>query len=246
MSKDENKVWNNVRNNRENQPDNIERSNLRNKPENNAKNNPENNAKNNLENNESLEVRRKINQLVQASRDGDLGASEELLTRLQPLMVATIKRNFKYYGPNWEDLMQEASLSVLVGIRDYDEQRGIPFLAYIKTKLKFDIHNLCRKESNYGSRLVTTDEEGLDPLDTISDDTANPQEEFLQKEMTIELQEALEQLDPHHRELIYLAFYSKLTLKDAAKKMGICYKTAQRYKAKALERLAGLLRSIPD
>lgn len=188
-----------------------------------------------------IDVRKEINYLVQQSKAGSLQASEELLSRLKPLIFATIKRNISNNAPDWEDLLQEANLSILEGIRDYDEEKEIPFLAYIKTKLKFNIYNLCRSERTRGSRIIEADKEGQDPLDFIPDDTANPSEELLKKEQTVIIQDALSKLEPKYREVIVLYFFKKLTLKEAAGKMGISCKTVQRYKAKAIDKLAGLM-----
>ncbi len=193
------------------------------------------------ENGKELEVRNKINYLVQQIKAGNVEASGELLSRLKPLILATIKRNYFGNGPNWEDLFQEASLSVLEGVRNYDEQRGIPFLAYIKTKLKFDIYNLCRSERTLGSRMVDYDKGDQDPLDSVVDVTANPQEDMLTNEKTSTIAEALNLLNPKHREVIELFFFQNISLKDIAIKLGVSYKTAQRYKARALQTLAKLL-----
>ncbi len=188
-----------------------------------------------------LEERIRINNLVQQSKAGSLEASEELLSRLKPLILATIKRNYFGTGPNWEDLFQEASLSILEGARDYDEQRGIPFLAYIKTKLKFDIYNLCRSERTLGSRILDYNKDDQDPLDFVVDETANPQEDLLTNEQTCAVEDALNILEPKHQEVIKLFFYQNISLKDIAVRMGISYKTAQRYKARALDTLAEFL-----
>ncbi len=188
-----------------------------------------------------LEARSKINDLVRQAKTGSPEASEELLSRLKPLIYACIKRNFFGNVPSWEDLVQEASLSILEGVRDYNEQRGIPFLAYIKTKLKFDIHNICRSERTHGSHIAAVDKEGHNPLELVIDDSANPQEDLLKGEQSSIIEDALNELEAKHREVIKLYCYQKLTLKDTARKMGISYKTAQRYKAKAVEQLNGLL-----
>jgi RNA polymerase sporulation-specific sigma factor len=188
-----------------------------------------------------LEVRRKINYLVQQAKQGNTEASEELLSLLKSLILATIKRNYFGNGPYWEDLFQEASLSILEGVRNYDEQRGIPFLAYIKTKLKFDIYNLCRSERTLGSRILEYDKEDQDPLDSLIDYTANPQEDLLSKEQTAAIADALNNLDPKQREVVEQFFLQKRTLKEVAITMGISYKTAQRYKTRALEALVKLL-----
>ena len=54
--------------------------------------------------------------------------------------------------------------SLLEGIRNYDVGRAVPFLAYIKNKLNFDIYNLCRKERNLAARRIYTDKADAEPL----------------------------------------------------------------------------------
>ena len=42
-------------------------------------------------------IRKRINELVQQARAGSRAASEELLARFKPLMIATIKRHHTGY-----------------------------------------------------------------------------------------------------------------------------------------------------
>lgn len=189
-------------------------------------------------------IRKRINELVQQARAGSREASEELLARFKPLMIATIKRH--HTGSDWEDLLQAAALSILEGIQAYDAQKGIPFPAYIKTKLNFDIYNLCRKNRNILSYQLSINNEEQDPLSWLADDTIDIQQQILRKEQTTALHTALAELQPKHRELIVLHFFKNITLKEIAEEMGISYKTAQRYKARGLKRLAELLTQPPS
>ncbi len=183
----------------------------------------------------------KISDLVSHAKAGSQNASEELLDRLRPLIHATVKRHHTQSGPEWEDLLQSAALSLLEGLRNYDEGRTVPFLAYIKNKLNFDIYNLCRKERNLAARRIYTDKADAEPLDWLADESADIEENLLNKELNMAIREALMELEPKYREIVILHCFNKLTLKECAKRMGISYKTAQRYKAKSFERLAGLL-----
>lgn len=186
-------------------------------------------------------TRMEIRNLVQQAKSGSKEASEELLARFKPLIYATVKRH--YTGSDWEDPMQSAALSILEGIQAYDPGTGIPFPAYIKTKLNFDIYNLCRKERNIVSKSLTLHAGDQDPLDFIIDDrAADPQGDIIKNEQTAIIRDALEQLEPKYREVVTLYFFHKLTLKKIAKQMGVSYKTAQRYKEKAVKLLAEILK----
>jgi RNA polymerase sigma factor (sigma-70 family) len=179
-----------------------------------------------------------INKLVNQAKEGSRDAAEELISRFKPLIISTIKRH--HTGPGWEDMLQSASLSILEGIKAYDAQKGIPFPAYIKTKLNFDIYNLCRKNRNILSyQLTIVDEQ--DPLNWLEDETIDIQQHILRKEQITSLHSALAELQPKQREVIVMHFFNNITLKEIAKEMNISYKTAQRYKARGMKRLAELL-----
>ena len=183
-----------------------------------------------------------INELVNKAKEGSKEAAEELLSRFKPLIFATIKRH--YTGSDWEDMLQSAKLSLLEGIKAYDAQKGIPFPAYIKNKLNFDIYNLCRKNRNILSYQITVNNEEQDPLNWLEDERIDIQKQLIRKEEITSLHTALTKLEHKHREVIVLHFFKNVTLKEIAKEMNISYKTAQRYKARGLERLAELLGSL--
>ncbi|HHY83802.1 MAG TPA: sigma-70 family RNA polymerase sigma factor [Clostridiales bacterium] len=185
-----------------------------------------------------------IVRLVNQAKNGSHHALEKLIARLQPLIYSTIRRHAA--GPDWEDLLQEAALVILEGIRDYNETTGIPFLAYIKIKLNFHIYNLCRRQRkkefyNNSFYNISPESNEVDPMDLIVDETNDTLGYVLKREQAAAVKEALESLDLKHRQVIILYHFKKLSLREIAKKLGVSYRTAQRYKAKAEERMAGLL-----
>mgnify|MGYP000270948658 CR=1 FL=1 len=184
-----------------------------------------------------------IKQLVSQAREGSTDASRELLSRLQPLILSVIRRHNT--GSDREDLLQEAALAILEGIRDYDEAKGIPFLAYIKVKLNFHIYNICRRERKReyhtasGNASGSSDEADL--LTLLPDEREDTPAYILKAEQSTAIREALSALDPRHRQVIILYYFNRISLKDIAIKLGISYKTAQRYKARAEKQLSVLL-----
>ena len=180
-----------------------------------------------------------INELVRKAKKGDSTASAELLSRMKPLLLATIRRhNIRH---SREDLLQEASLSLLEGIQAYDEKTGIPFPAYIKTKLNFDIYNICRKERKYEFRTAKADTEEKSPLEWIMDEKADTEAQVIKKEETYAVKEALGKLEPKYRQVLVLHFFEKLSLKHIALITGVSYKTVQRYKSRGLSEMAARL-----
>ena len=182
---------------------------------------------------------RNISDLLKEAGSGNKQAAEELLLRFKPLILSTIKRH--YTGTDWEDMLQSATLSFLEGIKEYDAEKGIPFPAYIKTKLNFDIYNICRKNRNiiFYQLVISNEEQNL--LERLEDETVDIQQDYLRKEESAALHKALNKLHPKQRKVIVLHFFENLTLKEIAKEMNISYKTAQRYKAKGMTKLADLL-----
>jgi RNA polymerase sporulation-specific sigma factor len=182
--------------------------------------------------------------LLEEAKAGNQKAQLELLNRLKPLLYSTIKRYA--WGLDKEEMLQEASLCVLEGIQQFDEAKGIPFLAYIKTKLKFYIYNQSRKQRvtyslNTSANTSTDGEEGQDFLDLLADHSVDLIGDILCSEQKAAVQAALNQLDPRQRQVILLHYFNRTSLKDIAKQQGVSYKTILRRKNKALAVLADLL-----
>ena len=182
----------------------------------------------------------KLKDLVEEAKAGSQDAQTELLDRLKPLLLYTLKRYA--WGMDWKEMLQEANLAVLEGIREYNEDTGVPFLAYLKTKLAFHIYNQSRKQRVMYSLNTSADEEtGQELLDRIADETANPLGDVLRKEHKMAVRSALNRLDPPLRQVILLHYYRGMSLKSIAKAQGVCYKTVLRRKDKALEKLSEIL-----
>jgi len=181
----------------------------------------------------------KLKNLVEDARDGSPTVQMELLDRLKPLLLFTLKRYA--WGMDWEEMMQEASLEVLEAVRDYKESTGVPFLAYLKHRLAFHIYNQSRKQRVIWSRNIATEEDGQDPLDRIADESADPPGDLLQREQKTAVRSAVDQLDPVQKQIILLHYYQGKSLKSIARDQGVCYKTVLRRRDKALKSLAALL-----
>jgi len=179
-------------------------------------------------------------QLVGEAKAGSQNAQEELLTNMKPLLLSAVKRYG--WGLDSEEMLQEANLAVLEGIKSYDESRSVPFLMYIKTKVYFHIYNLSRKQRVMYSLNTSVDaEEGQDFLDLLADEDADPLDDILFHEQISAIESALDDLNPRQRQIILLHFYQGITLKFISGILGVSYKTVLREKEKALNILSSFL-----
>ena len=182
--------------------------------------------------------------LLEDAKTGNQPAQQELLDRLKPLLYATVKRYA--WGLDKEEMLQEASLCVLEGIQDYDQSKGIPFLAYIKTKLKFHVYNQSRKQRviyslNSSANRSDDGEDSQDFLDLLIDERVDLLGDILLSEQNVAIEAALDQLDPRQRQVILLHYFNGTSFKDIAKQQGVSYKTILRLKDKALAVLANII-----
>ncbi len=176
-----------------------------------------------------------FDKLYEKANQGDKEALEEIVTRLQPLLVASIRR---YYNMSqvYEDLMQMGNLRIIEAIGDYDPGRGVHFLGYVKTVLRYmylDMHK--------GKRTDSLNEVGPDGetevIDTLESETKGPEDMILDQEMRKEVQEALASLTERQRQVVSLYYLENLSIKDISKRLGITYRTIVNTKTAALEKM---------
>ncbi len=172
--------------------------------------------------------------LVEAGKTGDGSAQEALLYHLKPLMLSAVKRYG--WGFDKEELLQEAAFIVLEGIRDFSPERGVPFLAYIRTHVYFGIYNLSRKQRVMDSLEASVDgTKDIRLIDLIPSTELSPDAAVLAHDELSALSIAVDALDVRLKSVIHHYFILGYTLKQTAVMMGTSYKTTLRLKDKALK-----------
>lgn len=181
---------------------------------------------------EGRKVYKKIDTLLEKSKDGDLLAKGDLLIELKPLILSSIRR---YYNrlELYDDLIQEGYEVILLSIDDYEADRGVYFLGYIKTQLKYHYLNK-HKEREYLSVNKVIDHKGTEIIDLIQDDEKELLEKILDKEKSLDLLEALDSLTDRQREVICQFYIKDLSLGEIGEKLGIAYRTVVNTKTRAL------------
>jgi len=180
-----------------------------------------------------------LRELVAATQQGDAQSAEKLLIILKPLILSYIKR----YGrkdDDHEELLQEGYVKLLTLIYNYDESKGIPFLGYVKTWLRYFYLNYFRKMRNIYDPLeyeVKTGHKTFPVTEVLIDDSPTVLDQYIDKEDKRQLLKGLNELTPKQKEVIKLYYYKQLPFNEIAKKMGIHYMSVVKIKKRALDRL---------
>lgn len=176
---------------------------------------------------------REIQRLLALSKQGDTDAKEELLSRLEPLIISSIRRY--YYNPYvYEDLLQEGYEIALSTIEEYDPSKGSHFLGFIKLRLKYHYLNKHKEKSTI-SLNQTIGDEGMELIELIKDEKPGPLDKILQKEGLMELKQAIDLLTPRQREVIIAFYIEGMSIGEIGEKLGIAYRTVVNTKSKAME-----------
>ena len=178
---------------------------------------------------------KEFNNLLLKARQGDENSKEEILNRLQGLIVKSIKR---YYNKidEYEDLIQEGNLVVLQAIDTFDETKGVYFLGYVKSLLKYAYLNKykIRHHISLNTKLADKDCELIDLLE--SDDVV-PLEKIIKFEEHTIIYDALSILTDRQRQVVLLFYMEGLSIGDIAKRLNISYRTVINTKVRALEKM---------
>lgn len=175
------------------------------------------------------------NKLVEEARKGNKEAMEEIIIKLQPLIISSIK---KYYnnGKEYDELIQDGNLMILESLKDYNPNIGVHFLGYIKLNLKYLYLNKHKRKIHLSLNEPIGDGE-LEIMDLLISDEKNPLDILLEDEMNLKLKEALEKLTERQREIVILYYVNNMSIDDIKNKLGISYRTVVNIKTKALGNL---------
>lgn len=179
---------------------------------------------------------RELNILLKKAKEGDMDSKEEILKRLQGLVINSIRR---YYDKRneYEDLIQIGNLVILECIDNYDDSRGVYFLGYVKTMLKYTYLNRHKERRCFSLNISIGEDEECELIDMIQSDREGPMEVVLKSEIKSELRQALYNLTDRQRDIVIFYYLNGLSIKDISTKLGIAYRTVVNTKTRALEKL---------
>lgn len=182
-------------------------------------------------------MKRADNDLIERALANDKESVEELLECLEPLVKSSI-RKYHYRHHAFDDLLQEGRLKILECLRDYQKSRGVHFLAYAKSSLRFLYLNMNGKK-----KVLSLDYEkdGEDPLISYLASGENLEEDFFIREDIRALRLAMEELSEIERDTIILFYLKGVSIGDIAEARGLAYRTVVNNKTRALKKLREIL-----
>ena len=188
---------------------------------------------------------KELNDLLLKAKAGDKDSKEEILKRLQGLIIKKIKR---YYNKteDYSDLIQDGNTAILESIDNYDESKGVYFLGYIKTVLKFTYLNKHKERIHLSLNTPVGEDQDEEMINLLESHELDPMEQILKLEEESRIIKALEQLTHRQREVVIAFYIEELSINQIAKRLGITYRTVVNTKTRALERLRGDVGSFID
>ncbi len=182
---------------------------------------------------------KEIENLLVLSRKGDKKAKEELLKKLHPLIISSIRRYYNKIS-DYDNLIQDGYEVVLKCIQEYDPTKEVHFLGYVKTMLRYCYLNKHKEKYLISLNEPVKDGETGEIGDFIPDDRDDI-EEIFEKEERIKLYNSLNSLTDRQKEIIIDYYINNLPINQIAAKMGISYRTVVNIKTSALKKLQSLI-----
>lgn len=186
-----------------------------------------------------------INKLVIDAQNGDQDAMEKLLRKLMPFRYA-IARKYSNKGVDFDDIAQQIDLKLIEAVYDYEESKDPSALRHLTSRVKNGIWNFYRKEMNYfnkDKKTISLDEvrfKGEDESNEIVfnihsrliDSRAFNEDEILDR---ITMEEELDKLTPHQREVMLMCFVDDMTQYDIAESLQINQSNVSRAKKRGIQ-----------
>lgn len=173
--------------------------------------------------------------LVIRAKEGDSDAAADVLDRLKPLLISSIRRYFNDYR-QYDDLLQDGNLMVIECLNDFDPSKGVHFLGYIKSKLRFMYLNK-HKIRVHSSLNKTIGEGSVEILDLLVSEESHILQVLVDDEDLNLLNAAMDVLTKRQREVIELHYIEAINMVDIAVLLGVSYRTVINTKVVSLDKL---------
>jgi len=181
-----------------------------------------------------------FDKLVQKAKLGDKKAIEEIIDRLQPLIISSI-RKYYYKKNEYEDLIQDGNIAIIQSILDFDNTKCIHFLGFAKVNLKYLYLNKHKERIHFSLNEPISDGEG-EIIDLLVSDDIDILDFLLEKEINIQIKYAIDSLTTRQKDIIICYYVKNMSISDIADALDISYRTVVNIKTRAIEKLKKILK----
>lgn len=181
-----------------------------------------------------------FDKFVEKAKLKDKNAMEEIIRRLQPLIISSI-RKYYYNIKEYEDLIQDGNIVIIQSIVDFDYTRGVHFLGYVKSNLKYLYLNKHKEKVHLSLNEPLGDGDG-EMLDLLVSDDKDILDLLLEKETSAQLKYTLDSLTNRQKEIVIFYYVKDMSIGDIANALDISYRTVVNTKTTAIEKLKKILK----
>lgn len=173
--------------------------------------------------------------LVIKAKHGDVDAKEVIVEKLTPLIIKSIRRYYNNLN-EFEELLQEGKLELLLCIESYDIDHETYFIGYAQAMLRFLYLNKHKIKRTTSLNVNIGEDEDGELIDLIPDDL-DIEDLIIKEEIRNELYNALNKLTKRQKEVVYYFYFRKMPIQNIADLLGISYRTVVNVKVQGLEKL---------
>lgn len=181
--------------------------------------------------------------VIRSAQNGDGDAQRTIITLFtRPIHVTVSRLLHTQHLSDIEDCVQDIFLKLMAHLRDFDFGRGVKFSTWLYTFVRNHCFDRTKKK-----RLPTTSLTGPDGEDRSGEwlGVANSPEALLeQREFTLALARALNELAPDLRQIFLCREVEGLEFHQIARRLSVPLGTVKSKHYRALDRLRFLLRSF--
>jgi RNA polymerase sporulation-specific sigma factor len=175
-----------------------------------------------------------INYIIQESLKGDKIYVEILLKRLNPVIIKNIYTYWSPSDPLTQDLQQEGYMIILQSLKDFDTDRKVHFLQYVKIRLYYFYKDYFKKSiKNDALSMDHLYETGRELISDCRDQLTS----IILKEEEDSLHKCIDELSEKEQMIISLFYFRRLSIQEIADKLGIKYRAVINIKSNAVRKL---------
>jgi RNA polymerase sigma-70 factor, ECF subfamily len=197
-------------------------------------------------------------ELLDAARNGDEGALAVLIDRHRDRLerMVRLRMDRRLQGRvDPADVVQEAYLAVRGKFPHYSAEPHLPFFLWLRLEVGqrlLDVHrfHLGTKMRDAGQE-VSLHQGALPPVTSLSlaehllGKLTTASQAAMRAELKLRVQEALNSMDPHDREVLILRHFEELSNAETAQVLGIKASAAVNRYVRALKRLKDVFQEMP-
>jgi RNA polymerase sigma-70 factor (ECF subfamily) len=199
-----------------------------------------------------------VSDLLQRAASGDQEALRELFTRyrdrLKRMVHLRLSRRLQGRVDD-SDVIQESFLEISQRLKEYLQEPKLPFYLWLRHMTGLKLAEVHRR--HLGTQLRDADREvslhrgGLPQADSVSlaaqllGKLTTPSQAAIKAELRLQVQEALNSMDPIDREVLALKHFEQLSTSEIAEVLGLSKAGAGSRYLRAIKRLREILSQIP-